>query len=113
MTSKNMKPRIKRGSQATTLSGLIDRRRARTASGALLELAMLETEKTRLLGERRRIDERNTEISTRIAAIDEKAKRLYEFVDRPDVQQGGTGTTAPLPSPEMANIRVKRRVLSY
>src|SRR3990172_11108719 len=49
----------KRGVQhLKTMAGLVDARRTRTSSGALLELSMLEMEKQRLLLEMRRAERR-------------------------------------------------------
>ena len=74
----------KRGMQGVrTMGGLVDRRRARTSAGALMELSVLANEKKRLEQERDRVRRRQAEIDGRLAEIVDKERRLYEFVTKP------------------------------
>ncbi len=99
-----------------TMAGLVDGRRTRSSSGALLELSMLEMEKQRLKKELLRIEQRGTEIASRINDIGSKQLRLQRFVDKPEAD-GGTDNTlpaaAPLPIHTAPTDRLKRRQLSY
>lgn len=64
-----------------TLGALLDRRRARTAGGALLELASLAHERTRLQNELRRLLERRAEIDSRLLEISEKENWLRSVAE--------------------------------
>lgn len=99
-----------------TMAGLVDGRRTRSSSGALLELSMLEMEKQRLKKEMLRIEQRCAEIGSRINDIGSKQLRLQRFVDKP--QEDGSADKAlpaasPLPIHTAPTDRLKRRQLSY
>ncbi|MCG5495770.1 hypothetical protein [Ectothiorhodospira variabilis] len=105
-----MSRRIKSPSQVKTISSIVDHRRSRTPHGALLELAMLETERQRLLLEQERMANRDREIQVRLEAIHKKSERLYQFVERGE----------PLPAPEgnsrgdtPPELKIRTRTLSY
>lgn len=66
-----------------TMGGLVDNRRSRTPSGALMELSMLEMERQRLKAELKRMEARTAAINQRIGEIDAKAVRLHAFVEKP------------------------------
>lgn len=107
----------KRGVQhIKTMAGLVDGRRTRTSSGALLELSMLEMEKQRLMKEMRRSEQRCAEIRGRMTEIEAKQHRLQRFVDKP---YGETQTNqalpaaSPLPIHSAPTDKLKRRQLSY
>lgn len=100
--------------QIRTLAGLVDGRRARTSAGALLELSMLELEKTRLTQEIQRADRRSDEIRRRLAEIDAKQHRLHRFVEKPQGEAPQSETVAsPLPIYTAPVDKLKRRRLSY
>lgn len=100
-----------------TMAGVVDGRRTRSSSGALLELSMLEMEKQRLMKEMKRSEQRCVEIRGRIGEIEAKQCRLQRFVDKPhDVLQTSQGLPAALPLPihtPPTTDRLKRRQLSY
>lgn len=96
-----------------TMAGLVDGRRSRSSHGALLELSMLEVEKTRLSGEMERAERRCAEIRKRIAQIDAKARRLYRFVKEPAKSASETVAAAPFPAYTVPRDKVKSRRLSY
>ena len=74
----------KRGIQGVkTMGGLVDRRRARTSAGALMEMSVMANEKKRLEQELDRLRRRQAEIGVRLAEIADKECRLYEFVKKP------------------------------
>ena len=100
--------------QIRTFAGLVDRRRARTSAGALLELSMLEMEKTRLMLEMQRAERRCAEIRRRRAEIDAKQHRLQRFVEKPNGEAPQSETAAaPLPIHTVPVDKLKRRRLSY
>ncbi len=118
----------KRGvQQIKTMARLVDARRIRTSSGALLELSMLEMEKQRLSKEMRRAEQRCLEIRNRMAEIETKQQWLQRFVDRsvgeilqtqPMANSSGWSGTAlaaasPLPIHSAPTDRLKRRQLAY
>jgi hypothetical protein len=71
-----------KGSRPTrTMSALVDRRRTRTAAGALLELSAMASEKQLLTREVERWMRRNVEIQARLAEIADKERRLMRVVD--------------------------------
>ena len=77
-------PSLKRGIQGVkTMGGLVDRRRARTSAGALMEMSVMANEKKRLEQELGRLGRRQAEINARLADIADKERRLYEFVKKP------------------------------
>ena len=99
-----------------TIAGLVDARRARTSSGALLELSMLEMEKQRLVLEMRRAERRCAEIRGRLAEIEGKQHRLQRFVEKlnGEAQAPQAHTVAsPLPIHSAPTDKLKRRRLSY
>ncbi len=65
-----------------TMGVLVDRRRARTSAGALLEMSALASEKERLQRELDRLGRRRSEIETRLAEIEVKGRRLQGFVKK-------------------------------
>ena len=99
-----------------TMAGLVDGRRTRSSSGALLELSMLEMERQRLKKEMLRIEQRCAEVAGRINEIECKQLRLQRFVDKPE-REGQAGKTLPAASPLPIHTaptdRLKRRQLSY
>ncbi len=99
--------------QIRTLAGLVDGRRSRTSAGALLELSMLEMEKTRLTKEMQRADRRCAEIRKRLADITAKQQRIQRFVEKPEGDGAGNATAAPLPLHTLPVGKLKRRRLSY
>lgn len=99
--------------QIRTLAGLVDGRRSRTSAGALLELSMLEMEKTRLTKEMQRADRRCAEIRTRLAEITVKQQRIHRFVEKPQGDGPGDVTAASLPLHTVPVGKLKRRRLSY
>jgi len=107
----------KRGVQnIKTMGGLVDSRRIRSSSGALLELSMLEMEKQRLKKEMLRSEMHCAEIRGRMAEIEAKQFRLQRFVDRPcsDLQASlGLNGATPLPIYAEPSDRLKRRQLAY
>lgn len=103
----------KRGMQhIKTMAGLVDGRRTRTSSGALLELSMLEMEKQRLMKEMQRSEQRCAEIRARMTGIEAKQHRLQRFVDKPHGEQV-LPAASPLPIHSEPTSRLKRRQLSY
>lgn len=110
----------KRGVQhLKTLAGLVDGRRSRTSSGALLELSMLEMERQRLTKEVERAARRGAEIRGQLAEIDRKQLRLQRFVEKRTASAAAESGSAPLPASSPLQIhtapadKLKRRQLSY
>lgn len=107
----------KRGVQhIKTMAGLVDGRRTRSSSGALLELSMLEMEKQRLMKEMKRAEQRCIEIRGRMTEIETKQLRLQRFVDKPygEMQANQLLPAAtPLPIHSAPTDRLKRRQLAY
>jgi hypothetical protein len=64
-----------------TMSALVDRRRTRTAAGALLELSSMASEKQLLTREIERWARRNVQVQARLAEIADKERRLMRVVD--------------------------------
>ena len=110
-------PIEKRGVQnIKTMGGVVDGRRIRSSSGALLELSMLAMEKQRLKNEMLRSEMRCAEIRGRMGDIELKQVRLQQFLDRPcsDPQAGIRQAAAtPLPIHSEPTERLKRRQLAY
>lgn len=96
-----------------TMSGLVDGRRSRTSHGALLELSMLEVEKTRLTAEMLRAEQRCADIRKRVTEIETKAKRLYRFVKEPAESVHAAPAAQPLQTYAVPENKVKSRRLSY
>ena len=80
---------IKKGLRSVkTVAGLSDRRRSRSAAGALLELSVLAREKERLSHELAAAERRRREIQYRLTEIVEKEGRLKNFIkDPPQIQK--------------------------
>ena len=76
-----MKGERKGAQNIKTLGALLDRRRARTAGGALLEMASLAHERTRLKHELKRLLERHAEIDARLAEIADKEQWLRSIAE--------------------------------
>jgi hypothetical protein len=96
------------------MAGLVDGRRARTSAGALLELSMLEMEKTRLTLGMQRAERRCADIQKRLAEIDAKQHRLQRFVEKPNGEAPQSETVAsPLRVYAAPADKLKRRRLSY
>jgi hypothetical protein len=66
-----------------TLRNKVDRFKARTPQGALLELTRLTQEKMRLQEETKRWERRMAEIRSRLTEIAEMEVWLYRFVETP------------------------------
>lgn len=77
-----------------TMGGLLDNRRARTPSGALLEMSAMSNEKTLLHRELARWKRRHVEIQKRLAEIAAKERRLLAVV------QGGEMALGVVATPE-------------
>ena len=110
----------KRGVQhLKTLAGLVDGRRSRTSSGALLELSMLEMERQRLTKEVERAARRGAEIRGQLAEIDRKQLRLQRFVEKRNAGAAAASDSALLPASSPMQIhtapadKLERRQLSY
>ena len=67
-----------------TMGVLVDRRRERTAAGALMEMSTLANEKHRLQQEEARWGHRHGEIKARLREIAQKETRLMKFVKDPE-----------------------------
>ncbi len=92
-----------------TLTGLVDRRHARTSSGALLELSMLATEKRRLKNEMQRAERRNDEIRSRLGEIDTKEQRLQVFVETGRPLSVATASShPPIHSPLPGKLKLRQ-----
>lgn len=91
-----------------TMAALVDRRRSRTAAGALLEMSALANEKERLNQELAAARRRHDEIGSRLAEIADKEQRLQAFIKNPLL------ITSALAAPtEEKPRRVKTRELRY
>ncbi len=91
-----------------TMAALVDRRRSRTAAGALLEMSALANEKERLNQELAVALRRHDEIRGRLAEIAAKEQRLQAFIKNPTLV-----ATALSPAVEERPRRVKTRELRY
>ena len=78
-----MKTTGRRFGSLKTLRSKVDRFKARTPQGALLELTRLTQEKERLRQETARWERRMVEIRNRLGEIAEMEAWLYRFVERP------------------------------
>ena len=90
------------------MAALVDRRRTRTPSGALLELSLLANEKERLQQELRAARRRGEEIQTRLREIAEKEERLQGLIKNPASNSAGRSS-----SPAEAHPCVQTREISY
>ena len=108
-----------------TMGGLLDNRRARTPSGALLEMSAMSNEKTLLHKELARWKRRHFEIQKRLGEIAAKERRLLAVVqggemalgvvliDGGATQKASDGPPQPLPVPAEVSGRFKIQELSY
>ncbi len=107
----------KRGVQhIKTMAGLVDGRRSRTSSGALLESSMLEMEKQRLVLEMQRAERRCAEIRGRLIEIGKKRIRLQRFVEKLNGEAHASRAqtdASPLRIHSPPTDKLKRRRLSY
>ncbi len=71
-----------------TMGGLMDNRRARTPSGALLEMSTMANEKTLLHKELARWRRRYVQIQTRLGEIAAKERRLLTLVQGGEMALG-------------------------
>jgi hypothetical protein len=71
-----------------TMGGILDNRRARTPSGALLEMSAMANEKTLLHEQLARWKRRRGEIQTRLNEIAAKERRLMALVQTGDMALG-------------------------
>jgi hypothetical protein len=95
------------------MAGLVDGRRTRTSHGALLELSMLEMEKTRLTLEMQRAERRCADIRKRLTEIEAKKHRLHRFVEKPQGEGPISPPAEPFPVRTVPTDKLKRRRLSY
>ena len=91
-----------------TIGALVDRRRARTSAGALLEMSVLANEKERLNQELAAAARRQAAIVARLAEIAEKEGRLQAFVKNPE-QVNRVSQSPPAEPPR----RVKAKEIGY
>ncbi len=106
-----------------TMGGLLDNRRARTPSGALLEMSAMSNEKTLLHKELARWKRRHLEIEKRLGEIAAKERRLLAVVQGGEMALGVVVTDSsashaanggnPLPLPAEVSGRLKVQELSY
>lgn len=106
-----------------TMGGLLDNRRARTPSGALLEMSAMSNEKTLLHRELARWKRRHAEIQKRLGEIAAKERRLLAVVQGGEMALGvvvegsevipSNGQALPLPLPPEVSDRFKVQELSY
>lgn len=82
-----------------TLRSKVDRTKARTPQGALLELTRLTQEKVRLRAEVTRWEQRLVEIRKRLQEIDAMETFLYRFVE-PTETNLAAGPTRSRPQPD-------------
>ncbi len=91
-----------------TMAALSDRRRTRTAAGALLEMSALANEKERLNQELLVAARRRAEIEARLRDITEKEGRLQGFIKNPAL----VASLAPAPT-AVAPQQVKAKEIRY
>jgi hypothetical protein len=107
-----------------TMGGLLDNRRARTPSGALLEMSAMSNEKILLHKELARWKRRHAEIQKRLGEIAAKERRLLAVVQGGEMALGVVvtdgrasltpdGLPVPLPLPPEVSGRFKVQELSY
>ncbi len=84
-----------------TIRSQVDRFRARTPQGALIELARLSQKKARLSDEMKRWQERINQIQSELEEIDKTEKWLYQSIDNRQlpstVPLQGKKSSPPLP----------------
>lgn len=91
-----------------TIGKLVDGRRVRTSSGALLELSILANEKERLNKELDVAARRQAEIVARLSEIAAKEQRLQAYVKNPEM----VDRVCPTPPLDVVH-RVKAKEFSY
>jgi hypothetical protein len=105
-----------------TMGSLLDNRRARTPSGALLEMSTMSNEKTLLHRELARWKRRHLQIQKRLAEIAAKERRLLTVVQGGEMALGvvvtgegmsPAGSSEPIPLPPEVTGRFKVQELSY
>jgi hypothetical protein len=106
-----------------TMGRLLDSRKARTPSGALLEMSAMSNEKTLLHKELARWKRRHVEIQRRLGEIAAKERRLLAVVQEgqmalgvvtePGAGDSPAGSSAPIPLPPEVSSRFKVQELSY
>jgi hypothetical protein len=106
-----------------TMGGLLDNRRARTPSGALLEMSAMSNEKTLLHRELVRWKRRHVEIQRRLTEIAAKERRLLAVVQGGEMALGVVtetgageslaGNSMPTAVPAEVSGRFKVQELSY
>lgn len=91
-----------------TLRSKVDRAKARTPQGALLELTRLTQEKMRLRDEVARWEHRIAEIRERLQEIAALETLLYRFIDPPGAGNGGSQAIPhgpePIQAPALADV---------
>jgi len=80
-----MSPNRKGMETLRSLRGKVNRFRAKTPQGALIDLARLAQEGVRLCEEMKRWQKRISQIEFRLEEIEKMKKWLYQFVDSPEV----------------------------
>lgn len=93
-----------------TAASIMDRRRVRTSSGALLELSVLANEKERLNRELAAAARRRNEIVARLSEIMEKEQMLRRYVENPEMV---AQVCDRLPQAREARGRVRAKEISY
>ncbi len=90
-----------------TMAGLVERRRTRTAAGALLELSTLANERERLNQELAVAARRRKDIDARLMEIAEKQQRLQAFVKNPTMvaARARSNASEPLTSVKTKELR--------
>jgi len=84
-----------------TLRGQVDKFRARTPQGALIELAQLASKKTRLRAEMKRWQQRIKQIQSILEEINKIEKWLHKCVDGSEVSSLTSSPATPPDSHEM------------
>jgi len=96
-----MSPNRKGMETLRSLRGKVNRFRAKTPQGALIDLARLAQEKARLCEEMKRWEKRINRIQSRLEEIDKMKKWLYQFVDDNQAPSGtplqGKKSSLPVP----------------
>lgn len=91
-----------------TMGALVDGRRIRTSSGALLELSILANEKERLNKELAVAAHRQEEIVARLSEIVAKERHLQAFVKNPEMVSKVCAT-----APADTGRRMKSKEFAY
>ena len=97
-----------------TMGALVDSRRTRTTSGALLELSSIANQKLLLQTELDRWTKRHAQIQTRLAEIAEKQTRLMAIVQsEADIAAANRPSHQAEPTFASPGNRVKFKEFSY